>query len=173
MSYGVVVLFWFCVIKFNLIILVGFNKMKSVFNKFFKCGFMFLVIFGYDFFIDLIIFVDIVVNFGFLFILVLSFNFIVSFVWLLNLYIGFFCFINLILLWIFYNWRFLMGLWLCFVKLFLFILKLLKSFGILKFCGKRVGCRKIRILIFDRFILVSFVLLCLNVNRCNLIIILL
>ena len=62
-----------------------------------------------------------------------------------------------------------MGLRPCSVKPSLSTLKSLKSFGILKFRGKRAGRRKIRTLISDRSTSVSPASLRSNVNRCNLI----
>ena len=169
LSHGVAVLFRPRATKLNLTTSAGFNKTKSALNKPSKRGFTSLAIPGHDPPIDLTIFVDIAVNPGPSPTLVSSFNSTASSVWPLNLHTGSSRFTNLTLPRISYNRRFLMGLRPCSVKPSLSTLKSLKSFGILKFRGKRAGRRKIRTLISDRSTSVSPASLRSNVNRCNLI----
>ena len=169
LSHGVAVLFRPRATKLNLTTSAGFNKTKSALNKPSKRGFTSLAIPGHDPPIDLTIFVDIAVNPGPSPTLVSSFNSTASSAWLSNLHTGSSRFDNSTLPRISYNRRSLMGLRPCSVKPSLSTLKSLKSFGILKFRGKRAGRRKIRTLISDRSTSVSSASLRTNVNRCNLI----
>ena len=150
LSHGVAVLFGPRATKLNLTTSAGFNKTKSALNKPSKRGFTSLAIPGHDPPIDLTIFVDIAVNPGPSPTLVSSFNSTASSAWLSNLHTGSSRLDNSTLPRISYNRRFLMGLRPCSVKPSLSTLKSLKSFGILKFRGKRAGRRKIRTLISDR-----------------------